>query len=172
MDGCEKSGVTRILVVDDDEDLLCLLKDALHAQGYVVDLATNGIAALERLKSAHFDLLLTDINMPGMNGIELLEKINAESIPVRPVIMSSMFSNRLRCDARERGALVCLDKPFSLGSLFSVIENSFLCHGLNSSNPVNLSGGQCRCPEGAALKQQDIDPLPAAVSGMTKGGIG
>ncbi len=131
MNVCETNSRARILVVDDDEDLLCLLKDALKSQGYIVDMANNGFSAFERLKKSEFDLLLTDINMPNMNGLELLEKINAESINITPIIMSSMFSNKLRSDAKERGAMVCLDKPFSLGSLFSVIKNSFQQRELN-----------------------------------------
>ena len=66
---------TRILVVDDEEHIRLLFKEELEEEGYTVDLASNGFEALDKLGGAAFSLVVLDIKMPGMDGIQTLNEI-------------------------------------------------------------------------------------------------
>jgi CheY-like chemotaxis protein len=65
----------RILLVDDEEHIRLLFKEELEEEGYLIDLASNGLEALEKLKEQRFDLVVLDIKMPGMDGIQTLNEI-------------------------------------------------------------------------------------------------
>ncbi len=80
----------RILVVDDEEHIRLLFKEELEDEGYVVDLASNGLEALERVRASAYDVIVLDIKMPGMDGIQALteiKKINKD----QPVILCSAY---------------------------------------------------------------------------------
>ena len=66
---------TRILVVDDEEHIRLLFKEELEEEGYSVDLASNGFEALEKIRGSSFSLVVLDIMMPGMDGIQTLNEI-------------------------------------------------------------------------------------------------
>ena len=119
-----KKRIFSILVVDDDELLLSTLEEILLSEGYKVKTAKDGISAFKKLQGGSFDIVLTDLNMPGMTGLELLEKIYNENIRVTPVLMSAFSTRKIKSRAFQKGAYANLDKPFSIDSLFSVIENS------------------------------------------------
>lgn len=114
----------RILVVDDDRPFLCTLEDMLVENGYSVETAGDGAAAYRKLKAETFDMVLTDLHMPGMSGLELLEKISRENMQVTPVLMSSLLSGDIKLYAVQKGVYAHLDKPFSVHRLFSIIESS------------------------------------------------
>jgi CheY-like chemotaxis protein len=80
----------RILLVDDEEHIRLLFKEELEEEGYSIDLASNGFEALEKVKAQRFDLVVLDIKMPGMDGIQALseiKKINKD----QPVILCSAY---------------------------------------------------------------------------------
>ncbi len=114
----------RILVVDDDDIFLRTLEAVLMMQGHIVSTARNGLSALKKLQLEQFDLVVTDLNMPGMNGLELLEKIDSEKMAVTPILMSSLLSREIKTYAASKGAYANLDKPFPPSRLFSLIESS------------------------------------------------
>jgi two-component system, response regulator, stage 0 sporulation protein F len=66
---------TRILLVDDEEHIRLLFKEELEEEGYLIDAASNGFDALEKLNNNRFDLVVLDIKMPGMDGIQTLSEI-------------------------------------------------------------------------------------------------
>ncbi|HVN95389.1 MAG TPA: response regulator [Syntrophorhabdaceae bacterium] len=80
----------RILVVDDEENIRLLFKEELEEEGYTVDVALNGHDALQKLKDAPFDLVVMDIKMPGMDGIQALNEIK-NSNKDQPVILCSAY---------------------------------------------------------------------------------
>jgi len=65
----------RILLVDDEEHIRLLFKEELEEEGYLIDLASNGFEAIEKVKAQRFDLVVLDIKMPGMDGIQALNEI-------------------------------------------------------------------------------------------------
>ena len=79
-----------ILVVDDEEHIRLLFKEELEDEGYTVELASNGVEALEKLKRSNYDVVVLDIKMPGMDGIQTLgeiKKINKD----QPVVLCSAY---------------------------------------------------------------------------------
>ncbi len=80
----------KILLVDDEEGIHLLYREELEDEGYEVHSAFNGEEALEKFKAVSPDLVILDINMPGMNGIEVLRQLK-EISPALPVILSSAY---------------------------------------------------------------------------------
>ena len=114
----------RILVVDDDPDIHVLLKSILAKAGYGVESALDANQALASLESSRFDLVLTDVHMPGLDGIELLQRIHARS-PATPVVVMTARKtpdNVVR-SIRDR-AFTYLSKPFSASSVLEMVENA------------------------------------------------
>ncbi len=80
----------KILVVDDEENIRLLFKEELEEENYQVEVASNGYEALEKLKISHFDLVIMDIKMPGMDGIQALNEIKNTNKD-QPVILCSAY---------------------------------------------------------------------------------
>ncbi len=79
----------RILLVDDEEHIRLLFKEELEEEGYLIDLASNGLEALEKLKGQRFDLVVLDIKMPGMDGIQTLGEIKKTDKDQRVILCSA-----------------------------------------------------------------------------------
>jgi len=80
----------KILVVDDEENIRLLFKEELEAEGFDVDLAAKGLEALDKLKKGRFDLVVLDIKMPGMDGIQALNEIKNANKD-QPVVLCSAY---------------------------------------------------------------------------------
>ena len=115
---------TRILVVDDDDNLRWVTQTQLEDAGYEVVTAADGQSALEALEQDRTALVITDLKMPGMSGIELLQKIGSE-YPELPVIMITAFGTiQSAVDAVKRGAYDYLTKPIDYDDLLLVIRRA------------------------------------------------
>lgn len=114
-----------ILLAEDDKDILDFNCTLLRGQGYNVLPAENGIAALEAIDACLPDLVITDLMMPGKDGLALLRDIRSRQltahIPV--IILSARASQQAREDATNDGAQVYLPKPFSPAELLGVVRN-------------------------------------------------
>jgi len=82
----------RILIVDDEADIAAILKLHLEDSGYITAWAGNGQAALEMLKEGGFSLILMDVKMPGMNGVEVLKRIREAGLDVAVIMMTARAS--------------------------------------------------------------------------------
>ncbi|MDO9303016.1 MAG: response regulator, partial [Anaerolineales bacterium] len=115
----------RILLVEDNAINMMVSNDYLSANGYHVDTATNGFEAIESAQTHKPDLILMDIQMPGMNGLEAIKRLRAtpgfDSIPIIALTALAMPGDRERC--LEAGADEYLAKPVSLKKLEEIIEN-------------------------------------------------
>ncbi|MCX5808653.1 MAG: response regulator [Proteobacteria bacterium] len=80
----------KILVVDDEENIRFLFKEELEEEGYQVELASNGFEAIDKVKGTKFDVIVMDIKMPGMDGIQALNEIK-NMIKEQPVILCSAY---------------------------------------------------------------------------------
>lgn len=111
-----------ILVVDDDELICCLLKDILARQKCAVTTALNGPQALEILSNAQIDIVITDVNMPGMNGIVLMEEIKkiAPDLPI--IVITGGGNEEIAIKALKSGAFNFCRKPFEIGELTRIVE--------------------------------------------------
>ncbi|MFM7319983.1 MAG: response regulator transcription factor [Armatimonadota bacterium] len=105
----------RILVVDDEPNIVRLIQVNLERQGYQVDIANNGQQALERIRAAKPDLLVSDVMMPEMDGFELLSNIRRDpALEMLPVIMlTAKAQDRDVMEGYTRGADMYLTKPFN-----------------------------------------------------------
>lgn len=113
----------RVLVVDDERAIRDTLKEILEDAGYLVTLAEDGPQALEQFSQESHDVVLCDIKMPGMDGIELLGKLQAQSdVPV--VMVSGHGTIETAVDAIKRGAYDYIEKPLDLNRLLVAIRNA------------------------------------------------
>jgi len=111
----------RILVVDDEPQIRRVMRTTLVAQGYVVDDARTGEEALQKLRDAMYDLVLLDLNMPGMGGLEACRLIRSSS-DVAIVVLSVRASERDKVEALDAGADDYVPKPFGMPELLARIR--------------------------------------------------
>ena len=116
--------MSRILVIDDERSIRNTLKDILEYEKYEVDLAEDGQKGIEMFKSAEYDIVLCDIKMPGMDGIEVLEKLFFQA-PDVPVVMISGHGNiDTAVESIKKGAFDYIEKPLDLNRLLITIRNA------------------------------------------------
>ncbi len=114
--------LNRILVADDEESIRWVLSKALKQKGFSVDLAHDGRQALELIKDNCYDLAILDIKMPGITGLDLLEKVRELNSDLLMVIMTAEASMKNAVDAMKRGAYDYITKPFDLDVIDAIIE--------------------------------------------------
>src|SRR5438445_4910139 len=102
----------RVLVVDDEENIRLVLKTLLRKNGYEVEVAESGEAALALLDSFGPDVVLTDVRMPKMGGLDLLATIKAKQYPATVIVMSAYGNIDLALEAMKGGAYDYVGKPF------------------------------------------------------------
>jgi two-component system response regulator AtoC len=112
----------RILVVDDDLDMQAALEASLEEAGYTVILAENGLKAVEFLSRDAFDVIITDQQMPEMNGLELLRYIQKNEITIPCIMITAHGTITQAVDAMQAGAADFIAKPFSVEDLIRVVE--------------------------------------------------
>ncbi len=112
----------RILLAEDDEDMRKFLDKALQKAGYEVTSFSNGLEAYERLKEEPFTLLLTDIVMPEMDGIELARKAATLDPDLKIMFITGFAAVALNPDSQAPQDAKVLSKPFHLRDLVSEIE--------------------------------------------------
>ena len=114
----------RILVIDDASLVRFYYRDALERAGYAVDEALNGLEALEKLLMRPPDLLIVDINMPKMDGIELIKQIRTKSthkfVPILVLTTESQVAKKQ--EAKSAGATGWIVKPFKPEQLLAVVD--------------------------------------------------
>jgi response regulator RpfG family c-di-GMP phosphodiesterase len=112
----------RILVVDDEKVIRDMLADFLGMEGYVVRTAEDGTSALGELSRGHYDLVISDLKMPRMGGIALLDEIGKTAPDALTVIMTGFGTVETAIDAMKRGAYDYVLKPFKLDEVVHVVQ--------------------------------------------------
>src|SRR5262245_34985418 len=128
-----------VLVVDDDPDILDTLADYLRQRGLTVATAHDGRAAIAALERGGYRLVLTDINMPGADGFEVLRAARAANSGVYVVVMTGYASLESAITAVRTGAYDYLTKPFSLGQI------EVMLIGINQRSKVGSEKRVVRC---------------------------
>ena len=122
---CRKDRNLNVVAIDNDEVLLLMLKEMYAQEGIHCDTCTDAAELMEMLRRKEYNLLLTDLNMPGMNGFELLELLHSSNVgnsQTIPVVVATASGS---CDAEEllaKGFAGCLFKPFSISELMEVSD--------------------------------------------------
>ena len=132
---------SRILVVDDEPPIRRLLRAALVAQGYRVEEAADGEAALDFLKRNPVDLMILDLGLPGMDGLELVRRLRGQGSPLPIIILSSRDDEAGKVAALDLGADDYVSKPFGMEELSARLRAA-LRHRLQQEGekPVFRSG--------------------------------
>ena len=112
-----------ILIVDDDRRMARTVGDILKVKGYQAETAFSGTEALERIKEAPFDCVLTDIKMPGINGVELYQAIKEIHPQLAVVLMTAYSSDALIEEGLKEGVLASLTKPLDINLLLSFFSS-------------------------------------------------
>ena len=107
----------KILVVEDEKELLASIGEGLELDGYYVDLVDNGTQALEMAQLEQYDLILLDLNLPGIDGLDLLRTLRLEHSETKVLILSARASVSDRIVGLDAGADDYLIKPFAFGEL-------------------------------------------------------
>jgi DNA-binding NtrC family response regulator len=117
-----ENGKLRILVVDDDENIREILQDILTMSGHLVVLSSNGEEALQFFYEQEFDLVMTDLGMPGISGWEVSRKIK-QTHPQKPVIIVSGWGAQLTEEEIKTNQVdLVLAKPFNIDQVLEVTE--------------------------------------------------
>ncbi len=109
----------RILVVDDDHNMAKTLTDVLRVKGHEAQVAHSGAQALEKAAQGELDCVLSDVKMPGMDGVELHRALKARQPDLPVVLMTAYSSDSLVNQGLEQGAIAALTKPLDLGLLLA-----------------------------------------------------
>ncbi len=116
--------MSRILVVDDEKKMRHLLSIMLETKGYVVDEAGDGRQALDMVNEGFYDMIITDIKMPRMDGVELLNGIKEEKIPCPVVFITAFATIESAVDAMRQGAVDYITKPFEEEKILLTVERT------------------------------------------------
>lgn len=115
--------IFNILIVDDQAGVRRLICEALLDDGYLTEQAANGNEALEKIKQKKYNLILLDMKMPGMNGLETLKEIRKLDIDVSVIIMTAYGELDILEEAGKQGVQKHLSKPFDLNDLRSLVQH-------------------------------------------------
>ena len=121
---------TRVLVVDDEPQITRVLRTVLTSQGYQVQTAAEGQAALTSLTDWHPELVITDLMMPRMDGVELCRRIRAQSsVPI--IVLSVKGEERTKVEALDSGADDYITKPFGIDELLARVRAALRRSGVD-----------------------------------------
>lgn len=112
----------KILLVDDDPTALLVLAKGLSQREYPVTTAASGEEALERMAGEYFDVVITDLTMPGIDGIGVLQAAKARSAKTEVLLLTASQSLKNAVEAMKNGASDYLQKPVDLGELLIILQ--------------------------------------------------
>ncbi len=145
----------KVLVVDDDADLRLTVSSALSENHYSVEQARDGEEAVNRVRAGKFDLVLLDVNMPRMSGMEALKEIKAHD-PSIIVIMLTAFSNvRDAVESTKEGAYNYLEKPIKAENLVYLVDKALRAHRMVKN--IALSSPMIKLPNGTEFIGQSTE---------------
>jgi response regulator RpfG family c-di-GMP phosphodiesterase len=124
----------RILVVDDEKVIREILAEFLTLEGYTVSTVEDGEKALTELRIKPFDLVITDLKMPRLSGLQLLERIGEEAINVLTVIMTGFGTVETAIEAMKKGAYDYILKPFKVEEVIHVVQRGLYRQQLQAEN--------------------------------------
>lgn len=119
-----KRTTEKILIVDDEPDIALILKLHLEEAGYLTTWAANGEAGLKLLHSNGYDLVLLDVRMPGISGVDVLHRMSSEKVDTTVIMMTAHGNESLVAECMKAGAADYVAKPFDIDDLLLRIERA------------------------------------------------
>jgi two-component system alkaline phosphatase synthesis response regulator PhoP len=133
-----QSQTQRILVVEDEESIALGVRDALQHAGYQAEVVHDGLRALERIRADPPDLVVLDLMLPGMSGLDILNTLRKEKRTLRVVILTALATENDLVRGFELGADDYMKKPFSPRELVARVEAQFRHKQADEGRPVEL----------------------------------
>jgi two-component system response regulator AtoC len=124
----------KILAADDEEPFRRLLKRELTRKGFIVETAADGRAALNLLKEKVFDIILLDIMMPGMDGLSLMKKLQADPAAPAIIVLTGRATIETAVEAMKNGAYDYITKPYKLDELVIIVNRAYEYGRLSKKN--------------------------------------
>ncbi|MFA6455397.1 MAG: sigma-54 dependent transcriptional regulator [Bacteroidota bacterium] len=116
--------IGNILVADDENDFRMILQSFLESEGHIVTTAEDGAEAINKLQDKTFDLVLLDIRMPRVDGVEVLQFIKQQYIDTQVIILTAVDDVRIAVECMKLGAFHFLTKPYSVDELHSLVNRA------------------------------------------------
>lgn len=126
----------KVLIVDDEKGIRFLLSELLNTQGFEVSLAGDGQESLEKLEKDRFDLVVTDIHMPRLDGVAMLRHMQMTGRTEKVIIMTGDPADQRLCEADIPNVVTRLVKPFGLGNFLSVVHSATAGHAETEAGRV------------------------------------
>ena len=127
--------MAKILIIDDERAIRNTLKEILEFEGYTIDLAENGKQGVEKAKAGGYDLIYSDVKMPEMDGLEVLETLQKEEACECPIVMISGHADvETAVTALKKGAYDFIEKPLDLNRLLVTTKNALEQKSLKAEN--------------------------------------
>lgn len=114
--------MARVLLADDDRAMREFVQRALQADGHLVTLAEDGAEALQRVEAERFDLLISDLDMPGLDGFALVSRVAGRQPQLRIILMSGHADELKRAEGLPPGRVATLPKPFTLEKIRQIVR--------------------------------------------------
>ena len=149
----------KILIVDDERAIRNSLGEILADEGYVVDSAEDGTMALQKVEKEKYDLIFCDIKMPGIDGVEVLDKLMAMGIDTAVVMISGHGDIQTAVECIKKGAFDFVQKPHDLNRILVTIKNAGERVTLKASNKAlkkKVYGADMIGESEAMLKVKDM----------------
>ena len=118
----------RLLVVDDEPKICHLIEELLKLEGYRVDVSFSGMEALQMIKKNEYQMLLTDLKMPGIDGLELIKKAKKECPEIRAIMVTGNASVDIAIRSLRHKIDGYIRKPFNISKLRKVVRQTLCTH--------------------------------------------
>ncbi len=145
----------RVLVVDDDADLRLIVASALSESHFQVDQASDGEEAVNRVRAGKYDLVLLDVNMPRLSGLEALKEIKAHDPSIIALVLTAFANIRDAVEATKEGAYNYLEKPIKAENLVYMVEKALRANKLVKD--IALSSPIIKMPGGTEFIGQSVE---------------
>jgi len=118
----------RVLVVDDEPRICRLILDVLVQEGYMVDVSFSGADALQMIREYNYHLLITDLEMPGIDGLELIQKVKKRDPDIRAIMITGNAIDDVATWSLRYGIDNTMQKPFNITELKRVVKQVLCTH--------------------------------------------
>jgi DNA-binding NtrC family response regulator len=145
----------KVLVVDDDADLRLSVASALSENNYIVDQARDGEEAVNRIRAGNYQLVLLDVNMPNMSGLEALKEIKAHDPSIIAIVLTAFSNVRDAVEATKEGAYNYLEKPIKAENLVYLVDKALKAQHMVRN--MSLSAPVFKLPNGTDFIGQSTE---------------
>src|SRR5215470_17844382 len=130
---------SKVLLIEDDQGIVVTLRRLLTEEGHQVEIETRGDTGLERARTKPFDVVITDMKLPGLNGLEVVRQLHSARPRLPIILITAHGTTETAIEATKSGAYDYLVKPFEMPELIELVEHAVASSRL-MSEPVDLGG--------------------------------